>query len=273
MQPVGRSHQIADVYRFRSLSEAPIKHGMSLRDAALPAEGDAAHAPGTCAEEIETNRERFLSSLGVARGDLTLGRQVHGNNVTVVRADDRGRGQYPEFDAIPDSDGLVTNDSGVALGIIVADCVPVILYDRARHVVALIHAGWRGTVQLIAASAVETMQVEFGSSPIDLDVAIGPSIGPCCYEVGDEVIRAWIGTGIAGAHCAVVEGEAKHHLDLWSANKLVLQQSGVLDTNIEASGICTRCYHEDSFFSHRAAMAGERTRGRMIVVAQLNSSV
>lgn len=255
-------------FQFQTFQGFPLRHAMSWRRPDLPSEGDIAYARGTNYEHISQNRELFLREAGFEPEALTLGRQVHGAGVSVVTAADRGRGQPPEFDAIPDSDGLVTACPEVALGTIVADCAPILLYDPEHHALGLVHAGWRGTVAHIAARAVELMAREFGTNPAALHAGIGPSIGACCYEVGNEVIDAWAGSGISGWEAAVARREPRPHFDLWAANRLVLRAAGVPDSKIEAAGECTRCRPE-RYFSHRAAMAGERARGRMIMVAQL----
>ena len=106
------------------------------------------------------------------------------------------------------------------LGTIVADCVPILLYDPRRHVLGLAHAGWRGTVGKIAAETVRTLTEAFGTDPADIVAGIGPSIGPCCYEVGQEVIDAWRATELAGWRRPVIERDSGYHLDLWAANRL-----------------------------------------------------
>ena len=256
------------MFRFRMFADLPLLHAMSERRPDAPSEGDIAYAKDTVSEHISQNRDDFFRSAGFDPSALTLGRQVHGCRVSVVAPADRGRGQPPEFDAVPDSDGLITTSTDVALGTIVADCVPLLLYDPAHHALGLVHAGWRGTVGGIARNAVQAMSGAFGSRPADLKVGIGPSIGPCCYEVGPEVIDAWTSAALPDGGSAVVSRVPRPHFDLWRANLLVLTNSGVLERNIESSGVCTRC-ESARFFSHRAAMAGERARGRMIMVAQL----
>lgn len=241
---------------------------MSGRRPGSPAGGDVAFARDTDFDEIAESRRTFLAELGVADDALTLGRQTHGANVAVVRDEDRGRGRPPDFDGFPETDALITDSSNVALGTIVADCAPILLYDPRLHILGLAHAGWRGTVGLIAARTVEAMEREFGSRPADLLAGIGPSISACCYEVGDEVVNAWHEAGVLGREGAVHQGKPRPHFDLWEANRLTLVAAGVPDQRIEVSGLCTRC-RGDLFFSHRAFMAGERERGRMIVVAQL----
>jgi hypothetical protein len=265
--PPGR--RFNGMFRFTNLSNQPVRHAMSYRRTDLPAEGDIAYSRDTDPADTRANRAAFLTGAGFEQSSLTLGRQVHGTGIAVVRATDRGRGQPPAFDALPDTDGLITCDKSVALGIIVADCVPLILYDPLQHALAVVHAGWRGTVGGIAARAVERMAVEFGSKPADLLAGIGPSIGPCCYEVGDEVIDLWRASGSADWSRAVVEREPRRRLDLWLANRLILEQAGVPKRGIETAALCTRC-EAGRFFSHRAALAGERRRGRMIMAAQLD---
>jgi YfiH family protein len=197
-----------------------------------------------------------------------MARQTHSATVAVVRLQDVGRGRYPLFDGFPTTDALVTDVVGATLGVIVADCVPVLLYDPTRHVVGLAHAGWRGTVGCIASQTVATMRDVFGSNPSDILAGIGPSIGPCCYEVGDEVISAWQGAGVPGAQDAVRECVGSYHLDLWSANRLVLLAAGLEPRRIEVSAECVRC-NVERFFSYRAAKQGLAMPGRMLMVAQL----
>lgn len=256
-------------FQFESFKRFPLRHAMSWRRPELPSEGDIAYARDTNYDHIRENRARFLREAGFDDAALTLGRQVHGAGVSVVTAADRGRGQPPDFDAIPNSDGLITTCPDVALGTIVADCAPILLYDPEHHALGLVHAGWRGTVAGIAARAVELMAQEFGSDPAALHAGIGPSIGACCYEVGEEVIEAWASAGIHGWEAARVCREPRPHFDLWTANRLALQAAGVPESQIETAGECTRC-NAERYFSHRAAMAGERPRGRMIMVAQLD---
>jgi copper oxidase (laccase) domain-containing protein len=108
----------------------------------------------------------------------------------------------------------------------------------------------------------------FGTNPADVVAGIGPSIGPCCYEVGAEVIDGWLATGVAGAAQAVEDRQSSYHFDLWSANRLALLGAGVSSEQIEVSGICVRCEVE-RFFSYRASKQGVASPGRMMLVAQL----
>jgi YfiH family protein len=156
----------------------------------------------------------------------------------------------------------------VALSLRFADCTPIIVYDPAHHALGVAHAGWRGTVSKIAVALVEAMSDAFGSEPAALIAGIGPSIGPCCYEVGEEVIAA-ARTAFEreverrdGWPLLFSDGAATY-LDLWSANRVLLEWTGV--RQIETARLCTAC-HRQRFFSHRAE-AGKT--GRFAMVAAL----
>ena len=258
-------------YQFQSLAGLPLVHGLSGRVPSRLFEGDVGHGRGTVAEAIEQNRTAFLDELGLAADTLTVGRQTHGANVRVVDAGESGLGRYPAFDGFPDTDALATDEPGVTLGVIVADCVPILIYDPEHHVVAVVHAGWRGTVAGIAGNAVSTLRTRFRSDPRRLIAGIGPSIGPCCYQVGEEVISRWNDRTISvmpeddtSVRCV----ESAYHFDLWEANRQVLRAAGMNNDRIETSGVCVRCRGE-RFFSYRAAGQGLASPGRMLMVAQL----
>jgi hypothetical protein len=241
---------------------------MSGRCARDAAGGDVGYSPSNDHAAIDAGRATFLHAASITPDALTLGRQTHGTRVQPVVQSDRGRGRPPSFDAFPETDGMVTACPDVALGVVVADCVPVLLYDPCNHAVGLLHAGWRGTVGGIARVGVDAMRDEFGSRPEELMVGLGPSIGPCCYEVGLDVIDAWHQAGVSNASRAVFRDAESYHFDLWGANRLMLLDAGVERRNIEVAAICTRCEH-NRFFSYRAARAGQSPHGRMLMVAQL----
>ncbi|MBX6342945.1 MAG: peptidoglycan editing factor PgeF, partial [Thermomicrobiaceae bacterium] len=176
---------------------------------------------------------------------------VHGAAVRVVEPGDAGRGAHSFADAIPGTDALVTATPGLPIAVFCADCVPILLYDPRHRVVAAVHAGWRGTVANVAGRAVATMRERFGTQPIELLAGIGPSIGPCCYEVGEEVESAWAAAGVDHDGVALRRESASLRFDLWRANALALQAAGVREERIEIAAVCTAC-HVDRFFSHRA---------------------
>ena len=197
---------------------------------------------------------------GVGGNRLRLLHQVHGRRI-VVAGDER--------DVLPEADGIISDDPSVALVVRVADCAPLLIADRRRGAVAAVHAGWRSTMQRIAAEAVHAMAGAFGSDPSDLVVAIGPSLGDCCGEMGDEVIEAF---GVAGHPPARLERwfvraeGGRPHFDLWRANADQLAEAGVPSSAIHASRLCTRTYPA-TFHSYRAAGA---QAGRMAAVIRAN---
>jgi len=196
---------------------------------------------------------------GVEPDRLRLLNQVHGSDVVVVR-----RGE-PAPPVRPQADAVVSDDPTVALVVRVADCAPILLADERRGVVAAIHAGWRSTMGRIAVKAIEALAREFGSRPRDLRAAIGPSLGACCGEMGEEVVEAFRAAGhdaLTLERWFVRTPGRKPHFDLWRANREQLQAAGVPADAIHAAELCTRT-HPDAFHSYRARGAGA---GRMVAV-------
>jgi YfiH family protein len=256
-------------FQFDFLRGLPLRHGLSGRVPQAPEEGNAGHIRDASERDVTANRRAFMAELDLPPANLTLARQTHSARVAIASVADRGRGHPPSFDGFPETDAIVTNVADVAVGITVADCVPLLFYDPVHHALGIAHAGWRGTVSSIALRTVEQMATAFGSRPSDLLAGIGPSIGPCCYEVGDEVISAWLASGTAVPECAVRPGTgARRHFDLWTANAMLLESAGLETGNIELAGRCVKCEAE-RFFSYRAAQAGAARRGLMLMVAQL----
>jgi YfiH family protein len=220
----------------------------------------APHLFTTAAVELRHDEREWglvAAELGVAAGAIHLLRQVHGRAASVAR-----RGQ-PVPAARPEADIIVSDDSNTAVAVRVADCAPILLADRTKPVVAAAHAGWRGAVQDVAGAAVRALQETFGSRPADLVVAIGPSLGSCCGEMGPDVVEAF---GAAG-HTARDIGRwftsgprGRPHFDLPQANRDQLERAGVPAASIHVAGFCTRC-RPDLFHSYRAAGT---SAGRMV---------
>lgn len=199
---------------------------------------------------------------GVAPDRLRLLHQVHGRQVVFAGRED-GAWQRPAADAI------AGDDPSVALVVRVADCAPMLIADRKRPVVAAVHAGWRSTMQRIAVAAIESLSNEFGSRPEDIVVAIGPSLGTCCGEMGEEVVKAFRASGHPEGNITrwfSWEKGKKPHFDLWRANRDQLQQAGVASENIHVAGLCTKT-HADRFHSYRANGA---SAGRMAAVIRVS---
>ena len=201
------------------------------------------------------------TAIGVSTNRLLRLNQVHGRGVVVHRAGPRA--VYGENSGVlpgvgesesswPQADILVTDDTTVALVVQAADCVPLLVADRRSGAVAAVHAGWRGTAAGAAPAAVAALAGEFGADPEDLVVAQGPSIGPCCYVVGEEVIEAFRAAGFARKIEAWFARDVagRIRLDLWRANRDQLMASGVPPERIHQSGLCTAS-HPEWFASYR----------------------
>ncbi len=202
-------------------------------------------------ETVEENYRRFCSAAGFPFESLTASAQDHHTVVRRVSASERGVGITRPRDR-ESVDGLITNDPAVTLVTYYADCTPLFFADPVHRAVGLGHSGWRGTVAGMGACMVRRMAVEFGTRPEDLLVAIGPSIGACCYEV-DEVVRQEFAQQeeLDPDSFFYRAPEGKYRLDLWEANRRILMQAGVLPEHISTAGICTRC-NSRLLWSHRA---------------------
>ncbi len=197
-------------------------------------------------ENVLENYRILTRAIGVSVDSLVLAAQTHTDHIRKVGLADRGEGITKK--TFVDVDALMTDAPGVTLVTFHADCTPVFLADPVHRAVCLIHAGWRGTVQNIAGKAVAAMAQEYGSRPDDLLAAIGPSAGPCCYEVSPEVGQAIDQAG-GGGCLKYREGNSKPFADLWTANRQILLAAGVKDEHITVAGECT-C-HDQRYFSHR----------------------
>ena len=202
-----------------------------------------------------------LASVGSRPDRLMRVKQVHGNVVRVLK-----QGALPANagDSRPDGDAVISNAPGLALAVMVADCVPVLLCDPVRGAAAAIHAGWRGTCARVAPAAIDAMRREFGTDPGDLIAAIGPSVGPDDYEVGESLITAFLGAGHRQSAIDTWFNRRgpKPHLDLWTANTDQMIDAGIDPVRIARCGLSTVSFPE-VFDSYR--VAGERA-GRMAAV-------
>lgn len=206
--------------------------------------------------KVLKNRRLLAAALGVPLNHFTVAKQVHQSNVEVITEELRGQGATSHQTAISATDAMITNVPNIYLMVFLADCVPILFFDPQKNAIGIAHAGWRGTLELIAQKSVKALQENFGSQPADIIAGIGPSIGPCCYEVGPEVIAQvenvfqTTGDFLELKHEDRKTTNGEGYLDLWEANKRQLIQAGILHENIEVAGICTRC-NADIFFSVR----------------------
>ena len=197
-------------------------------------------------ENVRKNYEILGEALGFSPEELVFTRQTHTNIVRAVDGSNRGEGLFREV--VPECDALVTDTPGVVLAAFTADCTPILLHDPVTGAVGAVHAGWRGTVADIAGNAVRAMGEQFGSRPEDIRAAIGPNIGPCCFETHGDVpdaVRAVLGEEAEGY---IFPAGEKFRVDLKGVNAALLRRAGVRD--IEISTDCTAC-QPDRFWSHR----------------------
>jgi YfiH family protein len=231
-------------YEFEELERAGVAHAFLTRLGGVSAPPfdtlNLGHTVGDDLAAVEENHERAHAALGLRREQVVSPYQVHGTHVRLVSQMHGGTVQ-------PATDGLLTTTPGVALLLRFADCVPVLLFDPRRRAVAMVHSGWKSTADNIAAAAVEVFVRHVGSRPGDLWAGIGPAIGPCCYEVGEEMVQTIY--QVSPEEGVLQQREGKLYMDLPSLVQAQLAAAGV--EQIITSGICTAC-HTEEWFSHRA---------------------
>ncbi len=199
-------------------------------------------------------------TLGFSPENLVLTHQTHTDIVRVVTEAERGAGLFaPE---LSDCDGLVTNVPGLALVAFTADCTPILLWDPVTGAVGAIHAGWRGTAAAIASKAVAAMTAAFGSRPEDIQAAIGPCIGQCCFETDGDVPQAMEKAFGAAAWDHIRPEREKYYVNLKGINTLALENAGVRD--IQVSSHCTACDPE-LYWSHRRVGGNRGSQGAIIL--------
>ena len=208
---------------------------------------------GDDAENIAENRRRLFAAAGFENLPLITGRQSHTVNIAEVSAVDADK-------SFEDTDGFITADPGVVIGVKTADCVPVLL--AGENYVGAVHAGWRGSVGGILQRAIELF-AKRGEEPSKIRAAIGPCIHSCCFEVKEDFIESVTGMrGVAFAEKYIFKTGGGYYADLVRINTDTLLSSGVPEENISVSGFCT-CCNPEKYFSHRAT-AGKR--GTMLAV-------
>lgn len=212
---------------------------------------DIGYPDGVSSEHMLYARQKLGEAVGFDAKVMTLGHQVHSSHVACIKQEDGGRGSRDRESRLPDTDALVTNLPGICLTVLSADCVPILLFDPEKEVIAAVHAGWRGTVAGIAAETVRTMQKEYGCRPETIRAGIGPSIGKCCFEVKKDVAERFLQVfGNTSSVVAAKKEKEKYYVDLWEADRLFLISAGLSAENIELARLCTRC-HPEEFFSYR----------------------
>ncbi|HEY3266648.1 MAG TPA: peptidoglycan editing factor PgeF [Armatimonadota bacterium] len=222
-----------------------VPHGISSRHggvsrppyASLNLSDSVGDGPGA----VVANRARLGAALGDMRRPRIFAKQVHEASVHAVRELPPGSQPPPEADA------LITNRTDVYLALTFADCVPVLFYDQQRRAVGVAHGGWRGLEAGILQATVRAMQAEYGTEPPRLQAAIGPHIGVCCYEVGEDVAARFAGIPRAVHR----DDDGRITLNLARVARAKLAAAGLTVENVAISAACTSCFH-DAYFSHRA---------------------
>lgn len=219
-------------------------------------------------ENVLENYRRICRAVGYDFGSLVASAQDHHTVLRYVTKQECGIGITKSRD-MESVDGLYTDVPGVTLVTSYADCVPLYFYDPVKQVIALAHAGWRGTVQRIGEKMTQTLCKKFGCRAQDLLAAVGPSIGPCCYQV-DDVVRDAVmrHTDLLPQELLAEQGGGKYLLDLWECNRRILVLSGIPDENITVGEVCTKC-HPELFYSHR--QMGNK-RGGMVAMMSLKEA-
>ncbi len=275
--------------QFSSFQKFPeIIHGIFTRNggrSVSPYSGlNVSFSTGDSQENVVGNRLLALQALDIASYPCATVWQIHSAQVATLDTRqtpwDDWRYDWPHRSYILNgqeliwtikprrkADAIITRQRGIALALSFADCVPLLFYDPVQQVIALAHAGWRGTARGIALATVETMQEQFGCQPRDIYAGISPSIGPCCYEVTERVRDLFLGREsfselpTAERYQPLVREAATFtteylpqgdslRLDLWQTNRKQLLLAGLQPAHIEAANLCTGC-HTDQFFSHR----------------------
>ena len=249
---------------FPALEKLPfIRHGFSTRlggvSEGVCASMNLSFAREADADKVRENFRRIGSALGIRPEQMVGSMQTHTRNVITITGKDAGNA-VTRPQSFRDVDGMITAVPGLALVTYFADCVPLYFVDLSEKVIGLAHSGWKGTCARIGEAVISRMAAEFGCRSENILAAIGPSICQSCYEVSEDVARAFREEFREPGACEriLMPGKApdKSQLDLWEANRQVLLSAGILPQHIQTAGLCT-CCNPDFLFSHRAS-SGKR---------------
>lgn len=232
-------------YQSKQILEFPgVVHAVTTRHGGVsPAPFDSMNLSAHVGDDpahVDENLNRLHRALGLERTATVDASQAQADRVARVTANERGT-------RLKGIDGLITNERGVPLMLRFADCVPILLYDPGNHAIGIAHAGWRGSVSKVLTNTVTAMRDTFGTEPGALIACIGPSIGPCCYEIGADV-RQKVEAAFPDTYELLVHKNGSTHLNLWHTNAAQLHNLGV--RQVEIAGVCT-ADHTDDFYSWR----------------------
>jgi polyphenol oxidase len=247
------------LWQFDNLSnESSIKHFVTDRTSYQnEKEFTLSYSSSPNREEIKNNRDQLATALGIPADRLYFPHQVHTTKIVNVTS-------KTSREELMDTDALITNQKGVGIAVMSADCVPILLYDKKNKAIAAVHSGWRGTVAHILEKTLHEMQTVFGTKGEDLIAGIGPSVSQDSYEVGEEVVNEVQKAFGNDSQLMIPQPQNKAKLDLWQANKLQLLNFGVPSLQIEISNLCT-VKNNNNFFSARKGDSGRFAAGIVLV--------
>jgi len=234
-----------ELYQFENLIKYNgILHFITARNGGIsskPFESlNLGYKSGDKPENVRTNWKILERNLGLEDKKIVLLNQLHSDKIVIIEDILKDNSIYEK-----DGDAIITNQHGILIVVLVADCVPIIIYDKNNSIIAVVHAGWRGSTLNIAKKTVNQMKRSFHSKPENIIVGIGPSIGPCCYEVKKDVVKHFI-----DYKYAVIKRKNQYYINLWEINRAQLINAGLKESNIEIAGLCTSC-NIKHFFSYR----------------------
>jgi polyphenol oxidase len=253
------SYNSLPLWKFNNLTSQPgITHFVTDRYSPADASGftlSLSSLPDK--QQVYKNRSMLAEAVGISSNCLYFPSQVHKANIVQVT-------NSTTREMLQETDALVSDEQGLCITVMSADCVPILLYDTRNNAIGAVHAGWRGTVGQLLFKTLQTMKTLYGTSGKHIIAGIGPSVCQDSYQVGEEVIIQVEEVFGKNAGLLLYESGNKARLDLWKANALQLQEFGVPDKSIEISGMCT-VKNNDSFFSARKGDTGRFCAGIMLV--------
>ncbi len=258
-------------YTFPALDRVPfVRHAVSTRLGGV-SEGiyesmNLSFGRGDDPVRVRENFDRLCGAIGVETERIVLSRQEHHTFIRNVTAGDCGKGITRERD-YDDFDGLLTDEPGVVLCTQYADCVPLLFADPIKRVVGTSHSGWKGTVAEMGRVTVERMVSDYGCRREDIVAGIGPSIGPCCFEVDEPVYERFAAMRVFEGSCVRPMPQGKFLIDMWQVNRRILLAAGLRDEHISVTDLCTRC-SPDVFWSHRATAGVRGSLAALISIAE-----
>jgi polyphenol oxidase len=252
-------------YQFETFEGCALTHGIFSRQGGVsPQPWASLNLGGTVGDErvhVVENRRRIFDFVGRPVESIYDVWQVHGTHIISSRSPRPLEAPHEQADAI------LTDHPGVTLFMRFADCVPILVHDPVHRIVGIIHAGWKGTLARISGLAIQRMKDVYGSNPADILAGIGPSICRDEYEVGIEVVKKTREEFPDSTGLILVEHDQRFFLDLWNANRLILEENGLLSEHIQVSGLCTARNLKD-WYSHRAEKGKTGRFGALIALRE-----